>query len=368
MKALKHFSIHIALFGIAVASLGLTSCLSKKSDKKIQVAALMKNIKKGGFDEAYLNALKAKAESENVELIVYTCNYDATIQLDQIKNMLTQGIKYFVFFPVDTGITEQFTKLIASRGGAAVFSNTVPTVEALKTSKTMFYVASPETSAGEYQAQMLDEYFRAHPQKVNGKSINLAIFDGEYGHPGQVYRRQGVLDGLEKLGYRVNITCEDTAKWNATTAEHIMDTWVEGIKPGAKLPFDAVVCNSDEMAIGAIASLVKNGFVDDPASPIRDTDGDGIILKVPVLGVDATEKGKKSLSEQKLYATVLQDAKVQAETAMELILQCAKKGDAQGYVSENGIKAATAVTKEDPITDKAILSQCYPVPFVPVKR
>ena len=95
MKALKHFSIYIALFGIAAASLGLTSCLSKKSDKKIQVAALMKNIKKGGFDEAYLNALKAKAESENVELIVYTCNYDATIQLDQIKNMLTQGIKYF---------------------------------------------------------------------------------------------------------------------------------------------------------------------------------------------------------------------------------------------------------------------------------
>ena len=91
-------------------------------------------------------------------------------------------------------------------------------------------------------------------------------------------------------------------------------------------------------------------------------------MRVPVVGIDATAKGSQSMTEKKLYATVWQDVKTQAATALELVVACAKDGTAEGLVTKNGIRAATEVSQEPPITDKSILDQCYPVPFVPVTR
>ena len=132
--------------------------------------------------------------------------------------------------------------------------------------------------------------------------------------------------------------------------------------------FDVVIAQNDEMALGAVDSLVSHGLVDNASNPQRDFDGDGTALAVPVLGVDATDAGKKSMSDNQMYGTVLQDANAQAATALELVWQCMKTGSAQGYVTQGGLKAATQVTKEAPLTDSSIISQCFIVPFVPVQK
>lgn len=366
MKLNKSFILFIAVLAINFC---FTSCGKKESDKKITVAALMRNDSKGTFDQSYLDALIEEAENMNVELVVYTSNYDGAIQMDQLKGLLSQGIRYFVFFPVDTSLTEQLAKLIASCDGAAAFSNIIPSLEALKVSKKIFYASSPETLAGEYQSQILDEYFTRHPDKAPGKVLKILYIDGEYGHQGQIYRRKGLLDGLAAKGYTVNMVREDTANWSYETARQIMDNWLLNDRLlYSKNEFNVVVCQNDEMALGAVSSLFDNGYVDDPRSPTNDVDGDGTVLRVPVVGIDATAKGSQSMTEKKLYATVWQDVKTQAATALELVVACAKDGTAEGLVTKNGIRAATAVSQEPPITDKSILDQCYPVPFVPVTR
>jgi len=49
-----------------------------------------------------------------------------------------------------------------------------------------------------------------------------------------------------------------------------------------------------------------------------------------------------------------------------LMYECAKNGTAEGYTTKAGITGAKEISKEYPLTDASILSQCYIVPFKPV--
>lgn len=334
---------------------GCSKTSSPKSDK-IKVAGLIRTDKQT-FLVAYINALKKAAERENVELSIYIANDDAAVQIDQVKTMLNSGIKYFVITAVDTSITEQITKIIHSQGGAAAFSNILPSNAALDVGKNFFYSSSSEISAGDFQAQILDNYFKKNPGKLSGKTVNILYLNGAYGHSAQIFRRQGFMNGMSSRGYSVNILGEGGANWNFDSARQIISGFLQ--EYGSQV--NAIICQNDDMALGSLAALDDARYFSQ-----TDDDGDGTIYTVPVIGVDATEKAKKSVQENKLYATVLQNAEGQASTALELVVQVARTGTTKGFVTSNGVKAATEVTGESPLTRTSILDQCFLVPFVPV--
>lgn len=343
---------------LCASALCFSGCLNK-SDSKIKAAGLFRSDTET-FLNAYTAALVKAAGDNDVDFKLYFCNKDAAVQIDQVKNLLMNGVKYFVIAPVDTGLTEQIVRLIHSKGGAVAFSNVQPSDAALDVGKNVFYVSSAETSAGDFQAQILDEYFKKNPKKISSSTIRLLYLNGEVGHSAQIFRRMGFIDGITKRGYKVEIVAEGTANWAVDTARQLTDNW---IARGAV--FDAVIAQNDDMALGAIESLVANKYVEDPSLQ-RDIDGDGTVLSVPVLGIDATDKARDSIKAHKLYATVLQDASGQAQTALEVVLQCARHGNAKGFSTKAGIKALEEVSKESPANRASVIDQCFMVPFVPV--
>lgn len=348
------------LAGLVLASSLFTSCGTKSSstDNRLKVAGLIRNDKET-FLNSYTSSLIAAAEEENVNLKVCISNDDAAIQIDQIKTMLTSGVKYFVITPVDTSITEQITKLIKSYGGACAFSNILPSDEALDVGKNFFYASSAEISAGDYQAEILDAYYKKNPSKISGKTVNIFYMNGEYGHTAQIFRRQGFMDGMKARGYTVNVVGEDGANWGYDTSRQIVSNFL----PANGNKIDAIICQNDDMALGSVQALIDAGYVE-PGN--RDVDGDGTILTKPVIGVDATDSAKASIKEHKLLGTVLQDAKGQASTALELVIQCSKNGNAQGFTTKGGVSCATKVTGEAPLNRESVKDQIFLVPFVPV--
>lgn len=348
--------IHIFLSVMILCSVFSGCAGGKKDNGKLKVAGLIRNDKES-FLLAYTDALKEAAKNMDVNLEVYICDDDAAIQIDQVKTLLTGGTKYFVMTPVETGMTAQVTKLVQSMGGAVAFSNIVPSDESLDVGKNFFYASSAEISAGDFQAQILDDYFKKNPSKLSGKTVNILYLDGEYGHTAQIFRRQGFFDGMDARGYKVNVLGEGGANWGFDSAKQIISNFLGDF--GSRI--DAVVCQNDDMALGAVAALMDAGYYDE-----NDSDGDGTNVSVPVLGVDATAAACQSIKEKKLYATVLQDAKGQASTALELVVQCSEHGSAKGFETSQGVKSATKVTGEAPLTRNSVMDQCFIVPFVPV--
>ena len=91
------------------------------------------------------------------------------------------------------------------------------------------------------------------------------------------------------------------------------------------------------------------------------------MLKVPVLGVDATQVALKSIDEDKLYATVLQDSIGISTTAFELAYALATGAYKPG-MPINGIDPLTATISDPPANDAAVIGQCYLVPFKPITK
>jgi len=333
-------------------------------DKKVVVGALIRNLDED-FVRIYADNLKALAAKNNVDLKLVDARNDQANQLDQLNTLLSQGVKFFVIVPVQTEMTEQMTQAINKKGGGAAFSNIQPSVAALKVGKNFFHASSPESVAGAMQADIIDTYFKKFPAKLGpNKAINAIMLLGQLGHPAQVLRTDAVLNGLKAKGYTVNVIAKDTANWKPDEAQQKMDAWIAAYKG----QFNIVIANNDGMALGAVESLLTNKYTDDPSDPTKDTDGDGTVLKVPVLGVDATPVALQSMAENKLYATVLQDAAGQSATAFALVYQMATKGSAIGMVAA-GISACTAVTPgEAPSDDPAVIAQCYLVPFKAVTK
>jgi ABC-type sugar transport system substrate-binding protein len=109
-----------------------------------------------------------------------------------------------------------------------------------------------------------------------------------------------------------------------------------------------------------VESLLQNGLVKSEAS-------EGTRLAVPVLGIDATGDAINSMKENKLYATVLQDAVGQSAAAFDVVYLIAA-GTYRPGTSAGGTPAATAPIDEAPANDASIIGQCYLVPFVPVDK
>jgi methyl-galactoside transport system substrate-binding protein len=314
------------------------------------IGALIRNLDEQ-FVADYAANLKVLAAKAGVELKLLDSRSDQATQLDQLNTLLTQGVKYFVIVPNQTEATEQMAKLIKEQGGGAAFSNIQPSVAALKVSPNFFLASSPESVAGLIQADIIDQYFKKFPKKLGpGKSINALFLLGQLGHPAQKYRTEAVKSALVAKGYKLNVIAEDTANWKPDEAQQKMDAWIAAYNG----KFNIVITNNDGMALGAVESLLTAKYVDDPKNLTKDVDGDGTVLKVPVL-------------ENKLYATVLQDAVGQASTAFELALAMAKKTYKPGFVAW-GLKPENKAGAEAPANDPAVIGQCYLVPFKAVTK
>ena len=343
----------------------LLSCNSKSAGANSEKIGVLLKSEDESFWIDFKKYFTDIAEEKNLSLEIYASDNDPAIQIDQLKTMLMNGVKGFVITAASSDLTEQIAKIVNSQGGYVVFVNVMPTIDALKISKNCYYSSSPETEAGAYQAEILHNYFSKHPDKLSGKTVNVLYFNGEYGHPAQIPRRAGFVEAMESKGYKVNFLTQFGANWNRGSAKESMNLWLK--KNGVK-NLNAVVCQNDDMALGAVEAFIDNGFIDSKNSPMNDTDGDGTALALPVLGVDATTAGRDSLAASQLYGTVFQDMKTQIETALEIVTKCYSDGSAIGYVTSKGIKGAQKVSTEAPLTDTAIISQCFIVPYVPVTK
>jgi inositol transport system substrate-binding protein len=103
---------------------------------------------------------------------------------------------------------------------------------------------------------------------------------------------------------KVTIIDKQTSNWQRDEAQNLMTNWLS-----TGTPFDGVIANNDESAIGAIQAM-KASNVD--------------MKSVVVGGVDATQDALQAMQAGDLDVTVFQDAAGQGKGALDAALKLAK--------------------------------------------
>lgn len=284
---LKKLAVMAAVFSM-VAGI-FTGCGSKSSSGSSgsKILFLMTDTK-DTFRKTLADAIVKAGSSQGVTLDMVETGDSVEAQAKAVAGAKAKGYSAIILRLADGSTALQMN--VASNGLPIVYVNSQPDDSHLNADKYI-YVGSDEKQAGQYQAKYVLKKLN------NPKSLNVIIFEGEKGHSGTIGRTSAVKKTLSKNGCEANYVFVDYANWSDTEALEKFNIFM---KTGQSV--DAIFCNNDTMALGAVKGLEQNGL--DPA-------------KIPVTGVDATSDGCKSISDGGMQFTVLQDAAGQAKKAVE---------------------------------------------------
>ncbi len=257
------------------------------------------------FDDNFLtvlrNGIEAQAKGMDASVQIEDAGNDVAKQLDQIKNFAASGVQAIIVNPVDTSATQAMSDAAAAAGIPLVYVNRQPiNIDTLPDNQA--FVASNEVDSG-----TLETIEVCNLLKAAGKTeANIYIMVGELSNQAAVQRTKDIHDvmGDGRCAVKLNIVDEQTANWSRDQAQSLMTNWISAGKP-----YDAVIANNDEMAIGAIQAMKAAG----------------VDMKTMIVGgVDATQDALASMKAGDLDATVFQNAAGQGAGALDAAIKLAK--------------------------------------------
>ncbi len=310
-RSLKRF-LTCALTAV-ILSVSIMGCGSKSSGGTIdgsEVKVFFSTLTLDDFKTLVMNSVIDAGAKSGVTVDVGAPCATVDEQVNQIRDAAAKGYDAIICNPVATATALQLE--VTAGDIPILFTNSQPDAAYLKPDKYM-YVGSYEIDAGTMQA----EYVWNKLGKPS--SLNVVLFQGQPGHPAAVNRTKAVKKYFRNAGVNANFVFNDTAYWDTQKA---CDEFKIFLKTGQ--PYDCVICNNDSMALGVVQAMNELGI--DPQS-------------VPVVGIDATVDGCKSILENGMQFTVYQSAVGQGQSCIEAAIALAKRGTCKDvqYVTEDGL-------------------------------
>lgn len=227
-------------------------------------------------------ALEAKAKELGVELIVNDAQRSAERQVQQVENFIAQKVDAIVLNPCEVEASSPAVDKALAAGIPIVNVNSET-----RSAPTAFVGSRDEESA-----ELAMGYLA---QRLNGQG-NVVMMHGFMGQAAQLKRDRGAREVLAKHP-GLKLLADQTAEWDRAKAIALMENWIQSFGP----QINAVFAQNDEMGMGAVIALEQ--------AQLKD--------KVVVASVDAIADALQAVKDGRLDATVFQDAKGQAGTALE---------------------------------------------------
>jgi len=229
----------------------------------------------------------AKAKELNVDLKVYNADNRIENQIQQMDDLIAQGIDAILIQSVDySGCA--FLVDNAKEAGVPVIELNCST----SSENCEVYVGSYDVEAGKLQGEWVVE-------NLGGDTGgNVAILHGLMGCTPQVQRYQGFKESLLDKYPNWKVLVELPADFRRDKAMQITEDWLQTY--GDKI--DLIVAHNDEMAMGAVQAIRNYEEFKD----------------IKVIGVDATEDAVQAVKDGEMAMTVFQDSWGQDAKALEV--------------------------------------------------
>jgi len=239
------------------------------------------------------SGLEEAAKKDNIQIQFEDAQGDVVRQINQVQGFLNQKVDAVIVLPVDTAATANMTRAAVEAQTPLVYVNRHPDERVLP--KGVVTVASNDIEAGQLQMRYLAE-------KLGGKGT-LAIIMGDLAQNSTHDRTEGVKQVLKDYP-GIKIVEQQSAEWQRNKGMDLTSNWLL-----AGTSFDAIVANNDEKAIGAAMALQQAG----------KTKGE-----IAIVGIDGLPDGLAAIKRGMLVASVFQDPKAQAATALQAAIKMIK--------------------------------------------
>jgi ABC-type sugar transport system substrate-binding protein len=233
-------------------------------------------------------AMKAEANNKNINLLSLDPRQKTAQELTQVEDLVTKQVDAVVMIPVDQKASQAAAEKVNKAGIPLILVNTRFSDDFK--GEFVTYVGSDDTEAGTIEGDYL--------KKQLPEGGNVVYLVGQYGGASTERRKAG-FDKAIASSPNLKIVTETEAKGSRAEAKRVMEDLLQRYPKGE---LQAVVAQSDEMALGASSAIAEAGRSED--------------FKV-LIGVDGSDAGLAAVKDGTMTATVFQDAVGQGKAAME---------------------------------------------------
>lgn len=189
-----------------------------------------------------------------------------------------------------------------------VFFNREPVAEDMNRWEKLYYVGADARESAVLQGKILVDAYQKNPSVLdrNGDGVvSYVLLEGETNHQDSLIRTEWATQTLKNGDVPIRRITSGIANWERNQASALMEQWISDYGDEIEL----VICNNDDMALGAIDAADRAGVV--PGT-------------IKVVGIDGTPAGQEAFREGKLFGTVESSKDIYAErifdTAVELAM------------------------------------------------
>ncbi|TCL57316.1 monosaccharide ABC transporter substrate-binding protein (CUT2 family) [Kineothrix alysoides] len=271
------------------------------------------------FDDQFQSGFRIIMQNEEkkaggISLDMQDAANDVSTAISKLEAALTKGTDVVAICAPDRESTETMAQKTSEEGVPAVFFNMEPMETTMQTYDNIYYVGAQAKESGEMCAQALINYWNSNKEiadKNDDGVLQLVILQGEIGQQDVVLRTQAYEETLKAQGIDYEVLAMDTANWDQAQALDKMNAWITAYGIDG---IEGVLCNNDNMAMGAMQACINNGYNSGDAEKF-----------VPIVGIDANIDALEAMKAGSLLGTVLNDRLSQSNAIINVI-KAAKEG------------------------------------------
>ena len=303
-KAAGYIIFAVISISTVALSVGVRSgTAEEKKGIKIGVSVYKSN---DTFVDTMMEAMAAKAKQYEIDtqvkvsLDVSSAKESQRTQNEQIKRYIALNYDVICVNLVDRTNASAIIEAAMDKNIPIVFFNREPVAEDIFRWENIYYVGTDAKATAVLQGQILIDAYRENPEKLdkNGDGkLQYVMLEGEMGHQDAIIRTEWSVQTLTDEGIPMEKIESAAANWERSQAAALMEQWLNTY--GKEI--EVVLCNNDDMALGAADALAKANIMD-----------------IAVVGIDATQAGVQAVGEGKLLGTVDCNAKKQGESIFDI--------------------------------------------------
>jgi ABC-type sugar transport system substrate-binding protein len=299
MQKFKNGLMGIALIAL-IAMIAFTGCSKKEvasqgGPKKYVVGVLLKDLS-NTFVKIIGDSINARAAelSNEVTLVVQDARGSISTAIQQAEDMITQRVDALILNPQDYEGCAPIVDMALEANIPIVVVNATT-----NNTNKVSYVGSDDVDAGRIQSEFLKTKLKP--------GARVTYLMGPIGISAQIERKEGIYKYLfNDPEWKINILAEQTANWRTDEAMTLSENWLTAYNNDIA----AIICQNDEMAMGALEA----------------TEAKGVKNEIVIIGIDAIASAVAAVKAGRLDATVFQDGSGQGRESLNMALELIKTG------------------------------------------
>ncbi len=282
---------------LCLAALLLAGCTGEKQEKEKNSIRIGVSLYRG--DDTFINNIRGELENcakkyeqehgVKITLDIQDAKGSQNTQNNQVDRFISLGCDAMCINLVDRMDASFIIDKAMAAGIPLVFFNRQPVEEDMNRWDQLYYVGAVAKESAVLQGSIVVDEYRKNPRAIdlNGDGVvSYVLLEGETSHQDSLIRTEWSIQTLKDGGVPIEKITGGIANWEKSQASALMEQWLVQYPDTIEL----VICNNDDMALGAIDALER-----------AQAD------KINLVGIDATTPGMEAIRTGKLLGTVSAD-------------------------------------------------------------